>query len=109
MGEKMDTADQEPGPPPSEHWSWLMRSEISWLVGIEGDLAGRMFRLRPGRTRIGSAAPADVVIDDRAISRLHCEVCLGKGGQAITDHGSKNGTYVNDRRVKSAPLYDRDV
>ena len=47
---------------------------------------------------IGRAAGTAVRIDGSSISRLHCSLALrGNGEIVISDLGSSNGTYVNER------------
>ena len=38
-------------------------------------------------------------IDDTRVSRVHAEVRLGASGYVLVDHGSRNGTRVNDHPV----------
>ncbi|MFO0617933.1 MAG: sigma 54-interacting transcriptional regulator [Polyangiaceae bacterium] len=49
---------------------------------------------------IGRGADADIVIDSRSISRRHARL-FQKGGFAIEDLGSANGTRVGGRRLES--------
>jgi pSer/pThr/pTyr-binding forkhead associated (FHA) protein len=59
--------------------------------------------------RLGRAADNDVVIRDPTVSRHHAEL-LGDptGGYEIVDRGSRNGTFVNGRRVGRARLGPSD-
>lgn len=41
----------------------------------------------------------DVVLPDPEVSRRHATLTLSDGVPLIEDTGSKNGTWVNDRRV----------
>lgn len=51
-------------------------------------------------TKIGrDAALADVVINDRRVSRYHCQIKEERGGFRLLDEGSTSGTWVNDRQV----------
>lgn len=53
---------------------------------------------------------ADVVLDDPTVSRLHAVVAEVSGGWVLEDLGSRNGTYVNGRRVAGpVALRDGDV
>ena len=53
---------------------------------------------------IGTHESCDLVLDDRAVSRFHCEVLLVDGSPVIRDLGSRNGTWVNGVPVLHAPL-----
>ncbi len=53
----------------------------------------------------------DMVIMDRAVSRIHAEITYAEGGCLLRDLNSKNGTYVNGERINSNvnyPIYNED-
>ena len=58
---------------------------------------------------VGRAATSDVPILDTTVSRRHAMVGLTQRGVLVTDLGSRNGTYVNGKRVTSAVLARGDV
>jgi pSer/pThr/pTyr-binding forkhead associated (FHA) protein len=59
---------------------------------------------------VGRDGRCDIRVDDRGISRNHFKIVRSHGGEfRITDQGSSNGTYLNDRPVKFATLRDGDV
>lgn len=72
---------------------------------------GRRFPLRNGQSwAIGRGDGCAVMLDSRSVSRLHALVQLREGGAiSLVDLGSRNGSFVNNRRV-SIPviLNDRD-
>lgn len=52
----------------------------------------------------------EVVLKHPSISRRHAQITLRKDGvYEITDMESLNGVFVNDRKVKNAPLADGDI
>jgi DNA-binding NtrC family response regulator/ribosome-associated protein YbcJ (S4-like RNA binding protein) len=53
----------------------------------------------PGEWVVGRTANADVVVDDRQVSRRHAKLRLSSGVLAIEDLGSRNGTIVNGRAL----------
>jgi ABC-type multidrug transport system ATPase subunit len=60
--------------------------------------------------RIGRADDNQVVVADLSVSRYHAELRReARGGYAIYDLGSHNGTFVNGQRVGSAPVTERDI
>lgn len=63
----------------------------------------QVFPLRLGRT-----AKADVLIDDRWVSREHCEIDRQDDALVIRDLGSKHGTFVNGQTVTNAELHAGD-
>ena len=71
--------------------------------------AGGRAHLRTGRMMIGRAADADLQIDDRTISRHHCQIISNEFLSVIQDLNSTNGLYVRDRRVRRHNLSDGDV
>ena len=52
--------------------------------------------------RLGGGA--DIEIDDRQVSRLHCALEVKDSSVLLRDLRSTNGTYVADQRVLSAKL-----
>jgi len=61
-----------------------------------------------GLTRIGRRTSADIVLDDSTVSRRHAMVLERDGDAIIADDRSRNGVYVNGRRVSQAPLHNGD-
>ncbi len=74
------------------------------ILGGERDGERRAFASE--RTVIGADPRADVVVDDGAMSRFHCEVRVGGGVIVVRDLGSRNGTLVDGVPVIEAPLRD---
>ena len=52
--------------------------------------------------RIGAGRECDVVLQDKAVSRLHAEVRAARGGVLVVDLDSRNGTRVNNAMIKEA-------
>ncbi|MFC6022304.1 FHA domain-containing protein [Plantactinospora solaniradicis] len=69
------------------------------LTVTSGPLQGASFRLRPGVRRIGREDGVDVLLDDPKVSRRHATVELVDGRVLLTDAGSTNGTWLNNRRL----------
>ena len=57
---------------------------------------------------IGRADEADVVVDDRWVSRVHCELSLIDGQLFVRDLESKHGTYVNERCINCEAIQAGD-
>lgn len=78
------------------------------LVILVGSDAGRRFSLG-GSLIIGRDPDADVVLRDDGASRRHAKILRnGRGGFAIYDLGSRNGTFVNGIKVEQADLNSGD-
>lgn len=78
------------------------------LVIRGGEDEGRHFVIGSGATRIGRGSENDIELDDITVSRQHCEITCTEGGHVVSDKGSLNGTYVNQRRVDVAELNQGD-
>lgn len=57
------------------------------------------YPLAARRVTIGRASSNDIVLSDQYSSGLHAVIAPGDKGYVLIDQGSKNGTFVNDRRV----------
>ena len=67
------------------------------------------FRLAPGAIKtVGRAPRADFILDAALVSRLHCRLTASDSTLEVVDLSSTNGTFVNDKRVKSATLSSGD-
>jgi predicted component of type VI protein secretion system len=74
----------------------------------EKPMAGKEHPLQPGTT-IGREG-CDIVLADPEVSRRHATIRVEASGPAIEDHGSTNGTYVNDQRIEGLrPLREGDT
>lgn len=73
--------------------------QIAWQ-----DAAGaHTLEIRDAKTS-GSATHCELVIADRAVSRIHFELTLRGDGLWAVDLGSRNGTYVNGIRLAEARI-----
>jgi len=83
---------------------------VGWLVPLNGQHAYQTFRLRSSMTKIGTAPPADIVVNDGFMSTEHCQINCSPQGFTLIDGGSTNGSYVNERRVTAKhDLVDNDM
>ncbi|HEX7574159.1 MAG TPA: FHA domain-containing protein [Bacteroidota bacterium] len=55
--------------------------------------------LKEGENTVGRLSTGDVAVDDASISRNHAIITVRVGKVALRDLGSKNGTYVADKRI----------
>jgi adenylate cyclase len=87
-----------------------MPPNAAQLVGITGELAGRVFPVRE-RLVIGRAETADLQIAHLEVSRRHCEIERVGDGFVVRDLGSRSGTRLNDSPVQSAsaPISSGDL
>jgi len=67
-----------------------------WLLDKDG-----MFPLKPGLNSIGRMPDNDVVVADPSVSRRHCAIIVHHArGCELHDTASKNGTYLNGKRIQ---------
>jgi DNA-binding winged helix-turn-helix (wHTH) protein len=85
-------SEREPVPP-SPHDD----SRQGWLIGATAEVA-----LIPGENIVGREGDGVILVKSSTVSRRHARIMLDATGGMIEDLGSKNGTYVNDRRVDAA-------
>jgi pSer/pThr/pTyr-binding forkhead associated (FHA) protein len=78
------------------------------VVRSGGGRAGEHFSPKGERTTVGRSPDCDIFLDDVTVSRKHAVLVEDDGRFTIEDQGSLNGTYVNRRRIESAPLEDGD-
>ena len=78
---------------------------VLWQIVI----AGREFDLRDGENLVGRDRDAAVRINSGSISRHHARITVSPSGLTLEDLGSKNGTMVGGRRIRSvSDLRDGD-
>jgi len=86
--------------PTSAHALEAGDARLSLSVRVGRDTA--WYLLSPGRTYvIGRDASADVRVNVPAVSRAHARVTVTPWGAQIEDLGSRNGTWVQGRRIDS--------
>jgi hypothetical protein len=78
------------------------------VVRSGGGRAGEHFVPKNERTTIGRSPDCDIFLDDVTVSRKHAVLLRSSDSFVIEDQGSLNGTFVNKRRIDSAPLGDGD-
>lgn len=64
---------------------------------------------RGGATTIGRGLENQIVLDDLLVSRQHARLVPSRSGFDVQDLGSRNGTYVNGRRVVAGHLGEGDL
>lgn len=71
---------------------------LLWVV--EGERAGRIYKIHDGDI-IGKRAGA-IILDDPKVSTPHCRFREENESFVLWDCGSKNGTFVNKKKIRSA-------
>jgi two-component system, NtrC family, response regulator GlrR len=86
---------RSPGPPDVRRFR---------LRVVEGPGVGQSFESAGERTSIGSHPLNDVLLDERTVSRFHCELLVDDRGVWAKDLGSRNGTVLDGVLVKEAAV-----
>jgi pSer/pThr/pTyr-binding forkhead associated (FHA) protein len=74
-----------------------------FFVGLDG--TEKSYRLQTHRPfTIGRDPGNDIILRDPKVSRHHAEIVFERGFFVLHDLASANGTYVNGKRVRVAPM-----
>ena len=74
-----------------------------FFVGLDG--TEKSYRLQTHRPfTIGRDPGNDIILRDPKVSRHHAEVVFERGFFVLHDLASANGTFVNGKRIRVAPL-----
>lgn len=74
-----------------------------FFVGLDG--AEKSYRLQTHRPfTLGRDPGNDIILRDPKVSRHHSEIVFERGFFVLHDLASANGTYVNGKKVRVAPL-----
>ena len=74
-----------------------------FFVGLDG--AEKSYRLQTHRPfTLGRDPGNDIILRDPKVSRHHGEIVFERGFFVLHDLASANGTYVNGKRIRVAPL-----
>jgi type II secretory pathway predicted ATPase ExeA len=78
------------------------------IVTLTGE-APREIRLSEKRALIGRSELSDIVILDQFVSSQHALLIRDENAVVLVDLRSRNGTFVNSRRVRSKVLLHNDI
>jgi hypothetical protein len=81
---------------------------VATLREIRADGVGRTVRFDGRPMTIGRAPDNTLVLADSRASRHHARIDGRRGTLILSDLGSTNGSWVNDRRVESMALGEGD-
>ena len=75
-----------------------------WLIGATVEIP-----LFAGENVLGREGPGVILLKSTTVSRRHASIVIAGHSAVVEDLGSKNGTYVNDRRLKApTPVVEGD-
>ena len=72
------------------------------FIVTDGPIAGSKYLLGAGKSTIGRHPESNIFFADTTVSRRHAEVTLSGNEVKVTDVGSLNGTYLNQRQIDSS-------
>jgi hypothetical protein len=80
-------------------------ARVSLFVPESGE---KSYKLTPHRpVTIGRDPGNDIVLRDAKVSRHHARIIYERGFYVLHDLSSSNGTFINGKRIRVAPLTDR--
>lgn len=80
------------------------------LLVVGGDLNGTLFDLIESTTSIGRNADNAIALEFNGVSRYHFKLHASGETHKLEDCGSKNGTYLNNKKVEeNTPLTKGDI
>jgi hypothetical protein len=107
-GNKPRTMALDLGAAPAQQGGASAARLVGWIIPLDGPQGGQLLELR-ARAIVGTAGDCDVVVKDQSVSGRHAEFSAQGGAFRVSDLGSTNGTFVNDKRVQSSELVDGDT
>lgn len=76
---------------------------------LDGDHAGETIPLDQGRVTLGRRPECTVSLADEKVSGQHAEVAFEDGRHVLRDLGSRNGTFLDGRKVDEVILTEFDT
>jgi two-component system, cell cycle response regulator len=94
---------------PSAIHSAIPERHTAYLIELTGSNVGEMHKITGDVVVIGRTSAAGVRVFDEGASRRHAALRLNSRGEmTIKDLESRNGTYVNGKRIDMCTLQDGD-
>jgi len=87
--------------------AWAEKMKVK-LISVDTWSSRRRIVLTSFPLTIGRGPEAGVLLDDRWVSRRHCEIEQTGGTLRVRDLGSTHGTFVNGAKVVEARLMPGD-
>ena len=72
----------------------------AYLIVLVGTTVGAMYKLPGGEASIGRSRRAEIRLTDDGVSRFHAAIRHDGEHLVIEDRGSRNGTFVNGKKVE---------
>lgn len=85
-----------------------VRQPAFLITVVRGPDRRRQLTVRQRHVLVGTGAGAGLRLTDPTVSSAHCELTVDEGGLKVRDLGSRNGTFIGDRRVVEVSLRPKD-
>lgn len=108
MRRDTDPVRGEPQPAPKKVRKEFQLGELQ-LTCVVGPLENKRYRPKRAVIIIGRDPKADIRIDDVSVSKRHVELTISKGAAMVRDLGSRNGFFINGKRMARAILQTGDA
>lgn len=82
------------------------QQQLGWVIPLKGPHRGELITLKPVSV-IGKDPTCDVCFNDPFMSGRHATIRAQASGYILEDH-STNGTFVNDKKIRTHELVDSD-
>jgi len=82
------------------------QQQLGWIVPLKGPHRGELHTLKAVSV-VGKDPTCDVVFNDPFMSGRHATIRAQPNGFVLEDH-STNGTFVNDKKIRTHELVDSD-
>lgn len=75
------------------------KEQAACLIMIRGTPQGHRYFITQSEMIIGRDPSADISVTDQSISRRHAKLIQSNNKVKLTDLGSANGTFINDKKI----------
>lgn len=103
-----NTERDEPVPAQLQQQLVGQAGPTAYLYVLIGPDQGRSWPIPLGAVTIGRGPHNTIILSDQGCSTTHAQISFDGQGFLIADLQSRNGVYVNNQRIHSSPLRDRD-
>ncbi len=80
------------------------RQRTHYLLFTNGPEQGRRIEINEDPVVIGRSHEVDITLQDTGTSKRHCRVVLRNARVRVTDLGSTNGTYLDDKKLEETAI-----
>jgi two-component system, cell cycle response regulator len=81
-----------------------VESAMPYLVMYSQRNMGKRLDLSEAQLTVGRSPNADIVVDDRRVSKIHCTLQYRENAIHIQDNDSTNGTFLNGERITNTSI-----